>query len=59
MDPYIHATSSRGEGFRADDIGDIDHHAQQQAQVSKDLDNKSRHKKIQSCIRELVKRIFK
>ena len=58
MDPYIHATSSRGEGFRVDDINDIDEFAWQQVQIDAVLSKKTKRKNKSSQILSLLKNIF-
>ena len=59
MDPYIHATSSRGEGFGIDDIGNIDEYAQQQAQIDEALGAKRGWRHKGRRILQLLKKIFK
>ncbi|MCP4142937.1 MAG: hypothetical protein GY755_22055 [Chloroflexi bacterium] len=40
MDPYIHAVSSRGEGFQCDEIDNLDKYAAQQAEIEKAMENR-------------------
>ncbi len=40
MDPYIHAVSSRGEGFQCDEIDDLDQYAAQQVEIEKAMKNR-------------------
>lgn len=59
MDPYIHAAGGRGEGFRVDDIHNIDEFAQQQYQIEEALGKKGRRKKKRGGLLRMVRNIFK
>ena len=47
MNPYVHATFTRGEGFRCDDITDIDKFAAKQAVLMRALDQRENQTKKQ------------
>lgn len=58
MDPYIHAAGGRGEGFRIDDINDLDEFAWQQAKIKAALEKtpKQNHKSHHTL--KLIKKVF-
>lgn len=58
MDPYIHAAGGRGEGFRVDDIDDLDQFAWQQTQIKTALEKTPKRKKVRTRILKLIKDSF-
>jgi len=56
MKPYIHATGVRGEGFRCDNISDLDQYATQQAALNKALEN---HPKKERGVKVFFSRLLK
>ena len=51
MDPYLHVTFVRGEGFKVDDIDNLDKYAQQKSKLKMSLKGKL-------SIVQSIKRLF-